>query len=94
MVFAMTKKGVGKPEKAAAQAGRVPLCTAVGHEEMQVASVHGHAEDRGFLKSLGFVPGADVRVVSSMGRGLIVEVKGTRIALDGHLAHHILVQPK
>ncbi|MDL2253274.1 ferrous iron transport protein A [Ruminococcaceae bacterium OttesenSCG-928-I18] len=90
----MAEKGARAHKKHPVNVGALPLCSAVGRESMCVAAVHGHAEERGFLKSLGFVPGAHVRVVSAMGKNLIVEIKGTRIALDGHLAHHILVQPQ
>ena len=46
---------------------------------------------RHFLKSLGFVEGGEVTVVSEMGGNLIVNVKDTRIALSKSMAGRIMV---
>ena len=40
---------------------------------------------------MGFVAGATVAVVSEAAGGLIVDVCGTRVALDADLARRILV---
>ena len=41
--------------------------------------------------SLGFVPGAEVSVVSELGGNLILSVKESRIALDKTMAMRIMV---
>ena len=47
--------------------------------------VHRH------LENLGFVPGEEISVVSRIGGNLIVNVKGSRVALSSELAKHITV---
>lgn len=48
--------------------------------------VHRHLEDMGFLS------GECITVVSRIGGNLIVNVKGSRVALSAELAKHITVQ--
>ena len=43
------------------------------------------------LENLGFVPGEQIVVVSRIGGNLIVNVKGSRVALSSELAKHITV---
>lgn len=47
--------------------------------------VHRHLEDMGFL------PGECITVVSRIGGNLIVNVKGSRVALSAELTKHITV---
>ncbi len=49
------------------------------------AKLHAHLED------LGFVPGAPITVVSHSGRNIIVNVKGSRVAVGYDLAQSITV---
>ena len=46
---------------------------------------------RQHLAELGFVVGAQVKVVSEMGGNLILSVKDSRIALDKAMAMRIMV---
>ena len=46
---------------------------------------HRHSEN------LGFVPGEKITVVSRIAGNLIVNVKGSRIALSSELASHVIV---
>jgi len=43
---------------------------------------------------MGFVPGAEVRVVGQNGSAVIVELLGCRLMLRRGFANHIHVQPK
>ena len=47
--------------------------------------VHHHLED------LGFLPGETVRVISRIGGNLVVNVKGSRVALSSELAQNIVI---
>ena len=49
----------------------------------------GVTNDKG--ECLGFVPGEQIVVVSRIGGNLIVNVKGSRVALSSELAKHITV---
>ena len=59
----------------------MPLTLAVIGEENIIKRVGGNADVRVHLQNLGFVSGAVVTVVSSMGGNLIVNVKNARIAV-------------
>lgn len=60
-------------------------------EKKTIARITGKEDTRHHLESLGFVEGADVTVVSSLGGNLIVNVKGTRIAISRTIANKIIV---
>lgn len=56
-----------------------------------VTRVGGKEETRRFLENLGFVPGADVTVVSKLGGNMIVNIKDSRIAIGNDMANKIMV---
>lgn len=60
-------------------------------EKKTIARITGKEDTRHHLESLGFVEGADVTVVSSLGGNLIVSVKGTRVAISRTIANKIIV---
>ncbi|MCD7864312.1 MAG: ferrous iron transport protein A [Lachnospiraceae bacterium] len=60
-------------------------------EKRKVASIHGKDEVIRHLQDMGFAPGAEVEVVGQNAGGMILMIKGTRIALDRGLASKILV---
>ena len=68
-----------------------PLPLATQGQRYTVLSVRGLDERRRFLANLGFVEGADVAVVSGMGGNYIIDIKGTRIALNQALASRVMV---
>lgn len=74
------------------EAGQMPLPMATCGEIYTVASVRGKDETKNFLASLGFAPGAQVSVVCQMGGNLIINVKGSRVALGCSMAQRIQVQ--
>ena len=69
----------------------MPLTLAALGEEVIIKRVGGNAEVRAHLQNLGFVPGAVVTVVSSMGGNLIVNVKNARIAVSREMAQKIMI---
>lgn len=60
-------------------------------EKKTIARITGKEDTRHHLESLGFVEGTDVTVVSSLGGNLIVNVKGTRVAISRTIANKIIV---
>ena len=64
--------------------------TDIGEENI-IKKVGGSAETRKHLEDLGFVSGADVKIVSTIGGNLIVNVKGARIAISKEMAMKIMV---
>ena len=69
----------------------MPLTLAVIGEEIIIKRIGGNAEVRAHLQNLGFVSGAAVTVVSSMGGNLIVNVKNARIAISKEMAQKIFI---
>ncbi len=69
----------------------MPLIFAALGEENIIKRIGGNSEVRTHLQNLGFVPGAVVSVVSSMGGNLIVNVKGARIAISKEMAQKIMI---
>ncbi len=70
----------------------MPLSMASPGETVQVVEVEAGRGLNRRLTDMGLVPGTEVRVVNSQGAGaVVVEVKGTRLALGHGMAHRILV---
>lgn len=69
----------------------MPLTLAAIGDENIIKRIGGNAEVRAHLQNLGFVTGAAVTVVSSMGGNLIVNIKNTRIAISKEMAQKIMV---
>lgn len=69
----------------------MPLILAMPGEVNIIKKVGGNESVKHFLGKLGFVPGADVMIVSEFGGNLIVIVKGTRIAIAKEMAKKIII---
>ena len=69
----------------------MPLTMAGEGEGNTIIKVGGKEDTRRFLENLGFVPGAAVTVVSSIGGNLIVNVKESRVAIGRDMANRIMI---
>ena len=69
----------------------MPLSFANVGEENIVKKVGGKAEVRAHLENLGFVAGAAVTVITSLGGNIIIRVKGSRVAISREMAGKIIV---
>jgi len=70
------------------------LGTVRGGESAQIINMQGGHHFLSRLASLGFTPGARLRMVQNYGRGpLIVSLRDTRVALGRGEAEKILVEP-
>ena len=69
----------------------MPLTMAKAGEENTIIRIGGKEEVRRFLESLGFVAGSIVSVVSEMNGNVIVNVKGSRVAISKEMANKIMV---
>lgn len=56
-----------------------------------ISRIRGNAKVCAFLESLGLVPGSEVYVVSHNSSGIILNVKGSRVALGREMANKIFV---
>ena len=69
----------------------MPLTLANAGEENTILRVGGSAEVKKHLADLGFVAGAAVNVVSSLGGTVIVKVKESRVAISEEMAKKIMI---
>ena len=69
----------------------MPLTFIKEGETGSIKKVGGKEETRRFLENLGFVTGADVKVVSVANGNLIVNIKDSRIAIGKDMAARIMV---
>lgn len=69
----------------------MPLTFVKEGEPASIKKVGGKEETRQFLENLGFVTGAAVTVVSTVGGNVIVNIKDSRIAIGKDMACRIMV---
>ena len=69
----------------------MPLSLADIGEENTVKKIGGSPEVKKHLENLGFVVGGNVTVVSSLGGNVIVNVKGSRVAISEEMARKIMI---
>lgn len=84
-----TNLGICNPQITVSQQS-VPLSMVSVGERVQVRLISGKDETRRFLCNLGFVEGAEVSVVSELNGNVIVNVKGTRLAISKAMANRVL----
>ena len=69
----------------------MPLMYAETGKDQTIKKIGGNPEVKKHLAELGFNVGGQVRVVSSIGKNLIVKVKESRVAVSEELAGKIFV---
>ena len=69
----------------------MPLTLAAVGEENTIQRVAGKPEVKKHLENLGFVAGAAVKVITSMGGNIIVNIKDSRVAISREMAAKIMI---
>lgn len=69
----------------------MPLTLAEAGEENIIRRIGGKQEVKAHLENLGFVVGGAVTIVNTIGGNVIVNVKGSRIAVSKEMAQKIMV---
>jgi ferrous iron transport protein A len=69
----------------------MPVSMARPGETVTIRRITGTADVRTHLAELGFVVGCEVTVVSEVSGNLILQVKGSRVALDKTMACRIMI---
>ncbi len=69
----------------------MPLIMAKPGEVNIIKNVGGKEETKQFLNNLGFVVGAEIIVISELNGNLIVNIKGTRVAISKDMATKITI---
>lgn len=70
----------------------MPLTFAKAGAENTVIKIGGRSDTKKFLENLGFVSGTIVSVISESAGNLIVDIRGSRIAIGKDMANKIMVQ--
>ena len=71
----------------------MPLTMIRPGEAGTIQRVSGQSDTRRHLAEMGFVEGERITVVTAFSGNLILQVKGSRVALDRSMAGKILVEP-
>ena len=69
----------------------MPLMMAKSGERVTVRKITGKDEIRQHLAELGFVVDSEVTVVTEIAGNLIVQVRGSRVALNEAMANRIMI---
>ena len=69
----------------------MPLTFSDTDEEYVIRKIGGKPEVKKHLENLGFVVGAGVSVISTIGGNVIVKVKEARVAVSQEMAQKIMV---
>lgn len=69
----------------------MPLSMSTVGELQTIKKIGGKEEVKLFLEKLGFVVGGEVAVVSEVSGNMIVNVKGSRVAIGKDMANKIMV---
>ena len=69
----------------------IPLIYAVVGEQNVIKKITGRPDMKKHLEDMGFVVGAVITVISTVGGNLIVNIKDTKVALDRELGTRIMI---
>ncbi len=69
----------------------MPVSMAKAGETVTIRHITGKDEVKQHLAEMGFVVGSEVTVVSEVNGNLILQVKGSRVALDKNMANRIMI---
>lgn len=61
------------------------------NDTYRIRRVMGDTKVRRHLENLGFVPGEKVKIISNVASGLIVSIKGCRVAINHEAAAMVMV---
>lgn len=70
----------------------MPLAMVLEGETKRITEFKGQEDMKRHLQDLGFIKGEQVRVAGENASGMILVVKGVKIALNRGLAHKIIVE--
>lgn len=79
-----------RPTQASSCSQQLPLSMVHAGERVQVKCVCGKDETRRFLSNLGFVENAEIAVITEMNGNVIVNIKGTRLAISKVMARRVM----
>jgi len=69
----------------------MPLSFLKNSESGAIVRISGKEDVRKYLSELGFLPGTMISVVNTVKGNIIVDIKGSRVAIDSGMASKIIV---
>ena len=72
----------------------VPVATARPGDGGKLVRISGRSDTRRFLSELGFIVGDRIGVISQNSGNMILDIKGSRIAVDKSLATKLFFAPE
>lgn len=69
----------------------LPLRIAREGERVTIKGISGKDDIRQHLAELGFVVGAELMIIGRVSGNFIIQVKGSRVALDSSMASRIFI---
>lgn len=69
----------------------IPISMAEPGKVLKIVKISGRDSVRQHLAELGFVPDAEIKVVTDNGGNMIIQVGSGRIAIDKAMANRIMV---
>ena len=69
----------------------MPIFLAPVGETVTITHIHDNSKVGKHLRELGIIEGERVKILSTDHKAVIIEVKGSRLALDRDVAHAILI---
>ena len=70
----------------------MPLTALKPGEKARIVRIAGTEAARKHLGDLGFVPGVVIGIVNAAGDNMIVAIHDSRIAVNGDVTRHVLVE--
>ncbi len=89
--ISVTNTVMAKTEAPAAVGPQMPLSFLKNSERGSIVRISGKEDVNKYLAELGFLPGTVIGVVNTANGNIIVDVKGSRVALDAKMASKIIV---
>lgn len=80
-------------ETAIPTAGGIPLSMASDGETGTIVRITGNQETKRYMSNLGFTAGSRISVIKRISNDVIVEIKGSRIAMDASVASRLYFVP-
>lgn len=69
----------------------MPLVFQASGSEVTIKKIGGTSDIKKHLETLGFVVGSELKIITSNNGNLIVEVKGSKVAINDEIAKKIMV---
>ncbi len=89
--ISVTSTALSKAEAPVGVGPQMPLSFLKNSESGAIVRISGKEDVRKYLAELGFLQGTMISVVNTANGNLIVDIKGSRVALDAKMASKIIV---